>query len=167
MPTCQGGSASRAPLEPPLGRETCVSRGWPFGNNFPLPMPTDSRKQYQARYRKSYRQRTRRVSVSLSLAEYARLERAAAQFSERATTHLKRRAFAHLDDAVLVPPELGERLQDLVFLIRNIATNVNQMARHSNEIQAVLDAKAPFHEVARLEAALRAMVERPVRQPSP
>jgi hypothetical protein len=130
-------------------------------------MPTDSRKQYQARYRKSYRQRTRRVSVSLTLAEYARLERAAAQFSERATTHLKRRAFAHLDAAFLVPPNLEERLQDLVFLVRNIATNINQMARHSNEIQAVLDTRAPFHEVARLEAALRKMVEQPTHPPSP
>lgn len=155
------------PLGTPLGGEPWGSRGWLFGNNFPLPMPTDSRKQYQARYRKSYRQRTRRVSVSLTLAEYARLERAAAQFSERATTHLKRRAFAHLDAAFLVPPNLEERLQDLVFLVRNIATNINQMARHSNEIQAVLDTRAPFHEVARLEAALRTMVEQPTHPPSP
>ena len=144
-------------------------RGVHFGHQFldkKCSMPSsEARKTYLRAYRTAYRARHRRVSVSLTGEEYARIEQAAKAQKERPTTYLKTAAFAYLNKGYSPPPELVERLDTLVFLLRNVATNINQIARASNEIHAVLDRDQVFAELARLEQVLRTAVETPPNPP--
>ncbi len=116
-----------------------------------------NRDAYQKQYRQSYKDQARRVNLTLSLAEHRSVARAAKSAGEPLSAYMKRRAMqAHHDqlDAKL-PEELLEQLADLDRVIRTIANNVNQMARHSNRIRQVLDDTQPFLYIQKLEAELK------------
>jgi hypothetical protein len=118
---------------------------------------SDKRSDYQRDYQKEYQARTKRVNLVLSAPEYRSVKKAAAHSGEALATYMKRRALeAHqgqLDAAV--PEELLEQLADLDRAVRNIANNVNQMARHSNQVRHVLDETQPFLYIQSLEAELK------------
>ena len=103
----------------------------------------------------------RRVSATLSPVEYQQLQASAASFKERVTTHLKRCALAHLETRYLVPPDIEERLDDLVAIMRGIGNNLNQLARHSNEMKYFLDTKEVQLQIRRLEEELTRFVTVP------
>lgn len=96
----------------------------------------EARKAYMLRYRNAYKERVRRVNLSLTREEHSRAERLAADSGVPVSAYLKKAAFAHADGLKPAPKELVERLDDLLRQIRGIATNVNQMARHSNRLRA-------------------------------
>ncbi len=73
------------------------------------------------------------------------------QYGERITSHLKRRAFAHLDARSLIPPDVGRRLDRLLAVVRGIGNNLNQLARHSNEMRAFLDTEQVRLHLKRME----------------
>ncbi len=130
-------------------------------------MATKSRRDYNASLRESAQTvGVRRVSVTLSPDEHKRLKVSADAFKERATTHLKRCAFAYLETRYLVPPGTDERLDDLVFILRGIGNNLNQLARHSNEMQYFLDTNEVRLQLRRLEEEIRRFVTEPPRAPT-
>lgn len=117
------------------------------------------RKTYNERFRKEQRARGfRRVSVTLSAEEYERLKRDADAYGERVTTHAKHCAFAHLDARYLVPPDIAERLESLLAVMRGIGNNLNQLARHSNEMRYFLDTEDVRLKVRRMDEAVRRFV---------
>ncbi len=115
------------------------------------------RSDYQRDYQKAYQTRTKRVNLVFSASEYRSVKTAAEVSSEALATYVKRRALeAHngqLD--CTVPEELLEQLADLDRVIRTIANNVNQMARHSNQVRHVLDETQPFLYIQSLETELK------------
>ena len=125
-------------------------------------MPTTPHSAYMKTFRENQRKAgVRRVNVTLSAAEHARMVRAAEAQREPLTTHLKARAFAHLDARYLVPPDLAERLDSLLVVMRGIGNNLNQLARHSNEVRAFLDAEEVRLQLKRMDEAIRAFVTAP------
>ena len=127
-------------------------------------MPTTSRRAYNASLRVTAKAvGVRRVSATLSPDEFKQLQVSAAGFKERVTTHLKRCALAHLDSRYLVPPDIEERLGDLVAILRGIGNNLNQLARHSNEMRYFLDTKEVQLQLRRLEEETRRFVTEPPR----
>jgi Bacterial mobilisation protein (MobC) len=124
---------------------------------------TDRRTYMQTLRREQREQGLRRVSATLSAEEYARLTVSAVAFNERPTAHLKHIAMAHLDNRVLVPPELVERLDSLLAVVRGIGNNLNQMARHSNEMRAFLDTGDVRSELQRLDTTVRTFIEDALR----
>lgn len=122
-------------------------------------MTLDRRTYYQINRREQRAKGLRRVSATLSAEEYATLCAAAKIHGERPTAHLKRAALAHLDDRVTVPPALLERMDALVAVVRGIGNNLNQLARHSNEIRAFLETEEVRQELKRLDSSIRQFVE--------
>lgn len=127
-------------------------------------MPTTSRRAYNASLRETAKViGVRRVSVTLSPDEYRQLQASATGFNERVTTHLKRCALAHIDSRYLVPPDIESRLDELVAILRGVGNNLNQLARHSNEMKYFLDTKEVQLQLRRLEEETRRFVSEPPR----
>ena len=124
-------------------------------------MPTD-RTEYMKAYRTDARNAgVRRVSATLNVAEYAQLADSAKAHHERITTHLKTQALANLERRYLVPPDTNERLDTLIAIMRGIGNNLNQLARHSNEMRYFLDTEEVRLQVKRMEDAVRQFVSQP------
>ena len=130
-------------------------------------MPTKSRRTYNAQLRESAKVAgVRRVSATLSPEEHRQLQASAKAHDERVTTHLKRCALAHLEARYLVPPDIETRLDDLVAIMRGIRNNLNQLARHSNEMRYFLDTKEVQLQIRRLEEEILRFVTAPPRASS-
>jgi hypothetical protein len=124
-------------------------------------MPTD-RTDYMKAYRADARKAgVRRVSATLNEAEYGQLAASAKRHGERITTHLKSQALANLDRRYLVPPDTNERLDTLIAIMRGIGNNLNQLARHSNEMRYFLDTGEVRLQIKRMEDAVRQFLAQP------
>jgi hypothetical protein len=100
---------------------------------------TNDRDDYLKGYRQQYNAQNKRISITVSNAEYEALSHTARQEHKKVTALVKDYAFASLAGSLAMPRHLQEELQQLGLLIRNIANNVNQIARHSNRVQALVD----------------------------
>lgn len=119
-------------------------------------------------YMKAFRERQKahghsRVTVNLSRDDYERMVSSAKAHDEKLTSHLKNLAIAQLEARYLVPPDLAERLDSLVAIMRGIGNNLNQLARHSNEMHYFLDTQEVRLQVKRMEDAVRELVLFPKR----
>ena len=115
------------------------------------------RTEYQQKYRQDRKATHKRAYLVLTTAEHRELSRGADAAGMKLAAYVKRLAMAaHSGSgAALVPEEVTSRLDELERLIRNVANNVNQMARHSNVIEEVLDEHEVFGHILSLENALR------------
>ena len=127
-------------------------------------MPTTPRTAYMESFRTRQRQAgVRRVSVTLTAAEFKRMTQSAQAQGEKLTTHLKTLATAQLETRYLVPPDVAERLDTAVAILRGIGNNLNQLARHANEMRYFLDTEEVRLQVKRMEDAVREFVVSPKR----
>lgn len=121
-----------------------------------------NRREYMKDLHASMKARgVRRVSVTLSPEEYIQLQESADLYREKVTTHLKKRAFAHMDTRYLVPPDISERLDSLLAVLRGIGNNINQLARHSNEMRYFLDTDEVRLQLKRMTEEVRNFVANP------
>ena len=116
------------------------------------------RSAYQKAYRESYGARAKRVNLTFGLSECADLERAAKRSGMSLSAYVKSCAMQGHGGQVETPEEVLEQLADLSRVVRTIANNVNQMARHSNTIGQVLDEHEVFARIQELEAAYETAV---------
>tara|TARA_R100000935_G_scaffold58705_1_gene97168 strand:- start:13611 stop:14024 length:414 start_codon:yes stop_codon:yes gene_type:complete len=124
-----------------------------------------TREQYQRDYRQQYRDHAKRVNLTFSLSEFRGIARAAQQSGSPVAAYVKRLALNAHHGHVLPPEELAEQLADLERVIRTIANNVNQMARHSNRIAHVLDEQEVFLHIHALQSELKAAISRATSGP--
>lgn len=113
------------------------------------------RKAYMRAYRTAYKERVRRVTLTLSPDEFSVVKRLAAAERLAVSAYLKKSAFAHGASVKPVHPDLLDRLDELVRQIRGIATNVNQMARHSNRLRAGVEDAEVMLKLRFLEQRIR------------
>lgn len=123
--------------------------------------PEARRQYYQTRRREERDEGKRRVSVTLSAAEYGRVSRDATLHRTTPTAHLKALAFSALDQQYLVPPDQAERLDALIAILRGVGNNLNQLARHANEMRAFMDTDQVRLQLRRMEDAITAHVSSP------
>lgn len=119
-----------------------------------------TREDYQRDYRQQYKDQAKRVNLTFSLSEYRGVSRGAKRAGLPVAAYVKRLALAAHDGRAETPEDIAEQLADLERVIRTIANNVNQMARHSNRIAHVLDEQEVFLHVAQLQQELRRAVTR-------
>ena len=136
----------------------------PHPNASPASSEPADRRAYKREHRREAAARgVRRVSVTLSAAEFAELATNARAFGDTPTAHLKRLAFAHLSDTWLVPPDLQTRLDQTLAILRGIGNNLNQLARHSNEMRYFLETEHVRADLKRMDAAIRELVTAPAK----
>lgn len=119
-----------------------------------------TREQYQRDYRQQYKDHAKRVNLTFSLPEYRQIARAAKNAGSPVAAYVKRLALEAHDGRHTAPDELSEQLADLERVIRTIANNVNQMARHSHRIAHVLDEQEVFLHIHALQSELKAAITR-------
>ena len=111
----------------------------------------ETQSEYQKTYRKQYAKSHRRISISVSKDEYQAFSHLANKEKTKVTTLVKDFAFAGLSNNLAVPKELQKELQELKFLIRNIANNVNQAAHYSHTMRTLVDENGLLMQIKQLE----------------
>jgi len=90
------------------------------------------RKIYMQDYWRDYNQRKKYIKCSLENSQYQSLEQYAKQAGMKPATFLRAAALAYMNQRQLLPKSVTDRLPSLISFIRNIANNLNQIARHTN-----------------------------------
>ena len=87
------------------------------------------------------------------LCEFAAFERAAKSSGVPVSAYIKACAMQAHEGRTEPPDIVLEELAELHRLVRTIANNVNQMARHSNRVREVLDEHEVFASIQSLQSA--------------
>ena len=118
-------------------------------------MPSNT-KEYQQAYRAKNNRKV--VSVSMSADDFREIQRYAKE-QKLSTSALLREASLHQCRASqLHSPQVQEEVQNLRFLLSNVANNMNQMAYHSNRLRGVMSENAVLQCFADLDELLRSYV---------
>ena len=105
-------------------------------------------------YRADYKKRVRVVKITLDKALFEKLKSQSSQEGLRPASLARELIEAGLGGNARVPEIVRDELRALCFLIRNVASNVNQMSHHSNLVKRVADEGALFDELRKLETAV-------------
>ena len=123
-----------------------------------MPMPkskTQAEKAYMRDYMKAYREEGRytpkRVNITLSSAEYSTLKQRAKKEEKTVTRLVKELALVSLYERDNFPEDVSHRLNELAIILRGVATNINQMARHSNQLKQFSEQEALILKLRLLE----------------
>lgn len=95
----------------------------------------EKRREYQKNYKNKYKEKTKRVNLTLTNDEYRAFLRGAKD--TKITSHIKKLAISKLHLEINIPENIENELKTLRFAIRNIANNVNQIAHYSNTIRTI------------------------------
>ena len=117
---------------------------------------SDQRKAYL----QSYQANTHRVAITLTPSEFAELEKRAKAEGVKPTTLVKNMAIAYHQSQQIPQEPILKELQELRFLLRNAANNINQIAHHSNTVGRLVDENGFLDEVRKMEATINEFVAR-------
>jgi hypothetical protein len=126
-----------------------------------------TRADYQKDYRQSYKAHAKRVNLTFALPEHRALARSAKAQGMPVAAYVKRLALDAQAGRQDAPAELQAQLDELDRLIRTIANNVNQMARHSHRIGHVLDEQEVFLHIHALQVGLKDAIARAAAAATP
>lgn len=73
-------------------------------------------------------------------------------------------ALAYTHKTYLVPKDTKDELQTLIFLLRNIANNINQIAKNSNIFKTLLSTKSILSNLKDLENNVKDFINKPKLQ---
>lgn len=108
-------------------------------------------KNYHKEYRKDYDKKTKYVTVSIPISEYEELEKQAKKEGVKVSTLIKNMALAYMQTKTLTPKAIEDRLSEFIFLMRNVANNINQIARNSNLLKHLVEENSLLMELKKME----------------
>ena len=120
----------------------------------------NNRKEYYKKYNKEKRKQLKDVHIYLTQEQYNYFEKVAEKEGLTVTSLIKAMALLQAEKTYYLPKEIQEKLNEFVFLIRNIANNVNQIARHSNIIKTLTDEHGLLNYLQRLEKEVKEYVKK-------
>lgn len=91
------------------------------------------------------------VSVSMPMDDFAEIDRYAKSQGFSSSKLLREATLHQVRNSQMRSTDVEEELQELRFLVSNIANNVNQMAYHSNRLRHVVDENAVLAELQKLD----------------
>lgn len=121
------------------------------------------RTAYMKQYRADYKARMRRVSLTLSHADYAGFERVARRDGKPVTTVVHEHAIAALVDEPYIADAVEKELAALRFQISNISNNINQLTHHSHIVRQFTEEGALLEELRRLQNVIEAHTRKSLR----
>ncbi len=111
-------------------------------------------------YLRSYQELRKRISVSLSEADYKKIQYLASREQLKPTSYISQVVQEKLGKNPHLPRELKQELSALKFLIRNIANNINQITHRSHTLQVMVDERDLLMELKKLEDSVSAYVSK-------
>jgi len=115
---------------------------------------------YQKLYRQEYKKHKKRLSLTFDTEEYQSLLFYFSGSDTKITQQLKHTLISHVNNKPIIPKATQEKLNEFVFLIRNIANNTNQIAKQSNFLKSVISSKNVFKQLHALEQSVKEFIER-------
>lgn len=109
---------------------------------------------------KQRREGVRRVNLTLSASEYEALAESAKRFEETVTRHAHTLLFGVLEKKSPPPPDLAEKLDATIAILRGIGNNINQLARHANQMRYFVETNEVHLQLRRLEDEIRHLIRR-------
>lgn len=119
-----------------------------------------NRKEYYKKYNNETRKNLKDVHIYLTQEQYSYFEKVAEKEGLTVTSLIKAMALLQAEKTYYLPKEIQEKLNEFVFLIRNIANNVNQIARHSNTIKELTDEHGLLNYLQKLETEVKEYVKK-------
>lgn len=107
-----------------------------------------------------YIEKRKRINVSFSIPEYERIQALSDSLNTKPATLVRKITLATMKGEKIQSPGIEEDLKGLTFLLRNFASNLNQIARHSNRVQHVIDENETLDLLRKFEATLKDSVNR-------
>lgn len=114
--------------------------------------------EYQKSYRKEYKTLKKRVSITFDIDEYNALALYSKENDTKLNQQIKSIILSHIHNKPIIPKESQNTLNSFVFLIRNIANNINQLTKQSNIFKTVINSKQVFNELSNLEQIVKDFV---------
>ena len=119
------------------------------------------KQKYLKQYRQEVKNRKKRVEFSLNIEEYQELEKEACKQNTSVNQLSKKMIFAYKNKKYLLPQNLSEELQKFTLLIRNIANNINQIAKHSNSVKKILNIPKILKNLQSVDEKVKKFVSNP------
>jgi hypothetical protein len=119
-----------------------------------------NKKEYAKEYKRQYRKKMKKVEMSFTPENHKRFKKIAKTlgYGDKTGTVVKEFALAYLDNRFIYPNDLKDQLNELTFLIRNIANNVNQLAHNSNIQRDVLNQYEILDHIKKMDEIVKQFV---------
>ena len=123
-------------------------------------MVSEKRKQYLDNYVES----RKRISISLSTSDYEKVSYLAELNQTKPTSFITDIIQQQLNKSPFVSQEVTDEIKAMKFLLRNIATNINQIAHRSNTLKVLVDERGLLLELKKLEEGISAYIHKEVNK---
>jgi len=114
-------------------------------------MTTEKRKQYLDNYVDA----RKRISISLSISDYEKVKYLAELNQTKPTSYISDIVQQQLNKSPVISKQLSDEIRSIKFLLRNIATNINQIAHRSNTLKILVEDRELLLELKKLEDGIK------------
>jgi hypothetical protein len=121
-------------------------------------MVSEKRKQYLD----DYVETRKRINISLSAPDYKKIRYLAELNQTKPTSYITEMVQHQLDKTPFIPQVLADEIKEMKFLLRNIATNINQITHRSNTLKVLVDERGLLLELKKLEEGISAHIHKGV-----
>jgi len=126
----------------------------------------DLKKVQRVKYLKDYKLKRKKhikeLKITLSVKEYEVFKKEATKYGITPNKLIINQALAYKNSNYLVPKSIDEDLKQLIFLFRNIANNINQIAKHSNIFKKLIGTNKIITNLATLEKSVIGFIKKPL-----
>lgn len=119
-------------------------------------MVSTKRKQYL----EDYVEKRKRINISLSQSDYEKVSYLAELNQTKPTSYIAKLVQHQLNKTPFIPQSLTDDIKEMRFLLRNIATNINQLTHHSNTLKVLVDEQALLQELQKLEEGITHYIQK-------
>tara|TARA_B110001454_G_C12590804_1_gene380090 strand:- start:53 stop:424 length:372 start_codon:yes stop_codon:yes gene_type:complete len=121
-------------------------------------MVSAKRKQYLD----DYVDTRKRINISLSAPDFAKISYLAELNQTKPTSYIAELVQHQLTKIPFIPQALTDDIKEMKFLLRNIATNINQLTHRSNTLKVLVDERGLLLELQKLEEGITTYIHRDV-----
>ncbi len=124
---------------------------------------TEKRKKYLKKYRQEYKKTHKKVTITLTNQEYKYFKALSKKEGIKQAELIRKLALSNSEN-IFISNDLKESMDSFVFLIRNIANNINQIARHSNTIKKLVEENDLLMWLKKLEDSVKKYIKTQVKK---
>lgn len=121
-------------------------------------MISNKRQQYLDDYVDS----RKRINISLSVSDFNKLSYIAELNNSKPTSYVAELVQHQLAKDPFIPQALTDDIKDIKSIVRDIATNINQLTHRSNTLKMLVDDRELLLELQKLEEGITAHINKSI-----